>query len=140
MSLGKSSISHSWNYIHNIYRPFWGKTTNAPPFLELFAQILTRNKNGICQLLAALVWHPVLFKTNFRVVPLVYTAPNGLRLSYLANTLVINFSFRTLRSTAAFLLEVYSGSRRKITNAAYTHLWRTLPAITISSQQAVKVE
>ena len=91
----------------------------------------TRRREHISPVLAALHWLPVTFRVDFKVLLLVYKALHGLGPSYIANSLRNYQPPRTLRSSAAGLLEVPHSSKKKIGDAAFVtyapKLWNTLP-------------
>ena len=72
-------------------------------------RLLTRTKRRehISPVLAALHWLPVTFRIDFKVLLLTYKALNGLGPSCIANSLVNYLPSRTLRSSAAGLLEIH---------------------------------
>ena len=98
------------------------------------ARLLTKTKKRehITPVLAALHWLPVTFRIDFKVLLLTYKALNGRGPNYILNSLTHYVPKRTLRSSAAGLLEA-PGGRQTIGDAAFVNRapkwWNALPKI-----------
>ena len=79
-------------------------TVNAGT-LEYYSPLLTSY--------SALHWLPVAFRIDFKVVLLTYKALNGLGPNCITNSLINYLPSRTLRSSAAGLLEIPATAERK---------------------------
>lgn len=92
-------ISSRLNYCNAILTGLPKKVTERLQLIQnSAARLLTRTKRRehISPVLAALHWIPVTFRIDFKVLLLIYKALNGLRPSYIANSLVKYLPSRTL--------------------------------------------
>ena len=75
--------------------------------------------------------YPVIFRIDFKVLLLIYKALNGQGPNCIAKSLVSYLPSRTLRSSAAGLIELPSNSWKKISDLTFvsytSKLWNTLP-------------
>lgn len=84
-----------------------------PSFLASPQKTLQLSQNSAARLLTRTTEPlPVTFRTDVKVLLVTYKARNGLGPSYIANSLVNLLSLRTLRSSAAGLLEIPATERK----------------------------
>ena len=96
----------------------------------------TERKEHISTVLAALHWLPVTFRIDFKVLLLTYKALNELGPSYIANSLVNYLPSRTLRSSAAGLLEIPATAERKSGTQPLSITPQTMETLLIDTREA----
>ena len=91
----------------------------------------TRGREHITPVLKSLLWLPVRFRIDFKVLLLVFKCLNGLGPSYLSDLLLPYQPPRTLRSSGTGLLTIPQVSSKKHGEAAFScygpRLWNRLP-------------